>query len=197
MNRLIALYRGINVGGKNIVKMESLRAMHTRLGHQDVATYIQSGNVVFSATGSPAAIAKKLATAFNEDFGFDARVMVVPESRWNVLIRGNPYSKHCAQNPKTVHVCVCEGDPDPKGLKALLEKTRGTERFETGPGVIYLHSPDGMGNSKFAAGMEKASGVPITARNWTTMEALLSMLNGASASKPRNQKTKSRATGTP
>ena len=77
MPTYIALYRGINVGGNNPVKMEALRAFHERLGHRGVRHYIQSGNVVFSATGSADALARILAVAFEKEFGFAARVLVV------------------------------------------------------------------------------------------------------------------------
>jgi uncharacterized protein (DUF1697 family) len=62
-------------------------------------------------------------------------------------------------------------------LKALLAKTGGSETFVIGKGIIYLHAPDGFGTSKFAAGMEKACGVPMTVRNWRTMESLWKLAN--------------------
>lgn len=175
MNVFIALYRGINVGGKNPVKMQSLRAMHERLGHLGVNSYIQSGNIVLSANGSTEAIARKAAAEFLKEFGFAARVVVVEAKRWGTIVEGNPYAKFAAENPKTVHVGVCEGEPSAKGLKALLTKTGGSETFVIGKGIIYLHAPDGFGTSKFAAGMEKACGVPMTVRNWRTIEALWKM----------------------
>lgn len=181
MDRFVALYRGINVGGKNSVKMESLRAMHEALGHRDVASYIQSGNVVFSAKGTGAALAKKVADGFADEFGFAARVMVVPGSRWATIVRDNPYSKVSAKLPKTVHAALCDGKPSAAGLNALLEKTKGNEEFVVKGDLVYLHAPDGFGTSKFAAGMERAAGVPITVRNWSTTEALWTMLEGEEA----------------
>src|SRR5436190_23416579 len=85
----VALYRGINVGGNNPVKMESLRAMHESLGHRAVTSYIQSGNVVFSATGTADAVAKKAAVRFATDFGFAAQVLVVAAAEWRELVREN------------------------------------------------------------------------------------------------------------
>lgn len=180
MDRFVALYRGINVGGRNVVKMELLRAMHERLGHREVASYIQSGNVVFSAKGTAKEtaerIAGKIAAEFKEEFGFAARVMVVPGAAWGAMVRGNPYGTQAAKAPKTVHAGICEREPSAKGLKALLEKTGGSEKFVVKGGQVYLHAPDGFGTSKFAAGMEKACGVPMTVRNWSTVEAIGKML---------------------
>jgi uncharacterized protein (DUF1697 family) len=172
----IALYRGINVSGKNVVKMESLRAMHERLGHRNVKSYIQSGNVVFSANGSVETNARKVAAEFVEDFGLEARVLLVDAQRWGAIVEGNPYAKIAAQKPNTVHAGICDGQPSAEGLKALLAKTGGSESFVIGKQMIYVHAPDGFGTSKFAAGMEKASGVPMTVRNWRTVETLWQMV---------------------
>ncbi len=62
--------------------------------------------------------------------------------------------------------------PREKQLRELLAKTGGPEQFALGKGIVYLHAPDGFGRSKFAAGMERASGVGMTVRNWRTVEAL-------------------------
>lgn len=180
MDVYIALYRGINVVGKSCVKMASLRAMHERLGHRNVKSYIQSGNVLFSAKGSTDAIARKLAARFAEEFGFAAKVVVADAKRWGVIVKGNPYANVAAENPKTVHAGICQGEPDAKALQALLTRTAGSESFIVANGLVYLHAPDGYGTSKFAAGMEKACGVPMTVRNWRTMEALLAMANAIS-----------------
>lgn len=179
MKSFIALYRGINVGGNNPVKMEALRALHERLGHRAVNSYIQSGNIVFSTAKSAAAFLPILAAEFAEEFGFDAKVVVVSAERWAAIVDNNPYSKAAAADPKKVSVGICDGDPDAGGLQALLAKTGGREAFVIGKRIVYLHAPDGFGNSKFAAGMEKACGVPMTVRNWRTVEALWNMANAA------------------
>jgi len=175
MDAFIALYRGINVGGKNLVKMGSLRALHERLGHQEVKSYIQSGNIVFSSKGLAEALARKVAAEFEKEFGFAAKVMVVDAKRWGTIMEGNPYAKLAAENPKLIHAGICQGEPCAKTLKALLAKTGGSETFVIGKEIVYLHAPDGFGTSKFAAGMEKACGVPMTIRNWRTMETLWTM----------------------
>lgn len=172
---LVALYRGINVGGKNCVKMESLRAMHERLGHGGVKTYIQSGNVVFSAAEPAEDVARACAVEFARDFGFSSRVMIVEATRWAEIVANAPYEEQAGEDAKTVHVGICLGPPDADRLAALLAKAKGRESFEVRGDVVYLHAPDGLGRSKFAAGMEKAAGVPMTMRNWRTMETLRDM----------------------
>jgi uncharacterized protein (DUF1697 family) len=176
MPAFIALYRGINVVGRNSVRMESLRAMHEQFGHANVRNYIQSGNIVFGAKGTASALTHRIATAFEAEFKFAARVIVVDAKRWQAIITANPYVKPAAADPKTVHLAICEGKPNPAGLAALLAKTGGCEKFEIDNEAIYLHAPDGFGTSKFAAGMERAAGVPMTVRNWRTVTALQAML---------------------
>src|SRR5689334_19739575 len=129
MGTFIALYRGINVLGKNSVKMESLRAMHERLGHREVRSYIQSGNVVFRASGSAESIARKIAAAFAKEFEFSPKVVVLDAKRWCAIVEQNPYAKHSAGKPKTVHAGICQGQPSADKLKSLLERTGGREKF--------------------------------------------------------------------
>jgi len=159
--------------------MDALRALHERLGHSNVRNYIQSGNIVFAAKGTAASISKKLASEFAKEFNFAAKVMVVDGTRWPEIARANPFAKQAAADPKTVHVAICEGKPDDGALKALLTMTGGRESFVTKNDVLYLHAPDGFGTSKFAAGLEKAAGVQLTARNWRTVEAILALIQEA------------------
>lgn len=175
MKTYIVLYRGVNVVGKNPVKMKLLRAMHERLGHRNVQSYLQSGNIIVSTRLSPKTVARKSAAAFADTFGFSPKVLVVDAGRWRKVVEGNPYASAAAADPKTVHACICDGEPNAAALRALLQRTGGTETFSVSNGVVYLHAPDGYGKSKFAAGMEKACGVPMTVRNWRTMESLRSM----------------------
>jgi uncharacterized protein (DUF1697 family) len=172
----VALYRGINVGGNNPVKMEALRAMHAALGHEDVKSYVQSGNVVFAGEGSDKELESGIVAAFEKEFGFAARVMVRSAAEWRGIVEKNPYRKEAASDPKKVHVAICAGTPDQKRVQALLEKTGGPEAFTIVGHMLYMHAPDGVGRSKFAAGLERACAVPATGRNWRTVEALQRMV---------------------
>jgi uncharacterized protein (DUF1697 family) len=172
MPAFIALYRGVNVGGRHAVKMDELRALHERLGHTSVRNYVQSGNIVFTAKGTAKSITRRLATAFEAEFNFASRVIVVEAAHWHALVAANPFAKPAAADPKSVHLAICEGAPDRAALAALLAKTGGRETFKIERHAIYLHAPDGFGTSKFAAGMERAAGVPMTVRNWRTVEAI-------------------------
>jgi uncharacterized protein (DUF1697 family) len=173
----VALYRGINVGGNNLVKMQALRALHVALGHEDVKTYVQSGNVVFRASGTAKSLENAIAAAFEKEFGFPAKVMVRGAGDWKKIVADNPYAKEAA-DPKKVHVAICAGAPDRKRVQALLEKTGGPEAFAIVGQTLYMHAPEGVGRSKFAAGLERACGVPATGRNWNTVEAVRGLIEG-------------------
>ncbi len=179
MGVFIALYRGINVLGRNSVKMEALCAMHERLGHRAVKHYIQSGNIVFTASGSDEAIARKVSEEFAKAFKFAPKLVLVDAKQLGSIVKQNPYAKFAAKNHKVVHVGFCVGEPNETALKTLLKRTGGREAFVIGKQVIYLHAPDGYGRSKFAAGMERACGVPMTVRNWRTMESLWKLVMAA------------------
>src|SRR5690242_5735444 len=127
MGRFVVLYRGINVGGNNPVKMDALRAMHGRLGHTEVANYIQSGNIVLSADGPAAAIAREIGAQFAKSFGFAAHIIVIPAARWRTIVKGNPYGPAAAEQPSLVHAVLCDGKPDTKALAALYGRTATTE----------------------------------------------------------------------
>lgn len=175
MQIFIALYRGINVVGKNSVKMQALRAMHEDMGHRHVQTYIQSGNVIFVAKGKATTLANQIATEFTRVFGFVAKVLILDAKQLGAIVAGNPYGKFATERANTVHVGICQGAPDTSGLTALFKRARTSELFQVGPGVVYLHAPDGFGKSKFASGMERACGVPMTVRNWRTIQSLAEM----------------------
>jgi uncharacterized protein (DUF1697 family) len=168
----IALYRGINVGGNNPVRMEALRGMHSSLGHDGTQSYIQSGNIVFRAVGTTNSLETAIAATFAKEFGFPGKVMVRSAKEWSGIVAKNPYAREAGADPKKVHVAICSGSPDRQALTTLLEKTGGPEEFTVIGHTLYMHVPEGVGRSKFAAGLERACGVPATGRNWRTVEAL-------------------------
>jgi uncharacterized protein (DUF1697 family) len=181
----VALLRGINVGGRNKVAMADLRAVVTSLGYGDVATYIQSGNVVFTAGGTDSAV---LAAAIEEAIGqaldIRPRVVVVSREELAQVIRNNPYPAET--NPKSVHVVFLGGDPAAGMVdvlagaqrQAALKGSRDTAQFAGR--ALFLHTPDGFGRSELAALLAKAGGPTSargagTARNWATVTKLLAM----------------------
>ncbi|AZN99524.1 DUF1697 domain-containing protein [Mesorhizobium sp. M9A.F.Ca.ET.002.03.1.2] len=171
----VALFSGINVGGNRIVKMAQLRAFFEELGFSDVATYVQSGNVVFrSAKGDAATLTERLEAAFEKKWGFHSRIMVRDLGWFERLARENPYPE-VAGEPTKLHAFALERAPAADEIARLAEKCTGPERFEIRDDVLYLHAPEGLGKSVFANLIPRTLKVPGTARNWRTVLALLEM----------------------
>ncbi|MDG4875689.1 DUF1697 domain-containing protein [Mesorhizobium sp. WSM4935] len=175
----VALFSGINVGGNRIVKMAELKAFFEGLGFSDVATYVQSGNVVFRAkTEDAAALTKELETAFEKKWGFNSRIMVRDAGWFERLVTDNPYPE-IAGEPTKLHAYALEREPTAEETKRLADKCTGPERFEIKGDVLYLHAPDGLGKSVFANLIPRTLKVPGTARNWRSVLALLEMAGKA------------------
>ncbi|TPK23396.1 DUF1697 domain-containing protein [Mesorhizobium sp. B2-5-9] len=171
----IALFSGINVGGNRIVKMAELRAFFEDLGFSDVATYVQSGNVVFRADkGDAAALTKRIEAAFETKWGFHSRIMVRDFEWFERLVRENPYPEAAADHTK-LHAYALEREPTADEVARLAEKCTRPERFEVKGDVLYLSAPDGLGKSVFANLIPRTLKVPGTARNWRSVLALLEM----------------------
>jgi uncharacterized protein (DUF1697 family) len=180
----VALLRGINLAGHNKVPMADLREVVAALGHADVATYIQSGNVVFSTDeADPAELANALEEAIAARFGLKIRVVVLSRDELAQVARDNPYPDE--PNPRCVHAVFLSGAPGPEvaeRVAAAQEAVAGRSR-DTAQVVgrtIFLHTPDGYGRSDLAAalvkiGQKKTDTVSGTARNWATVTKLLTL----------------------
>jgi len=174
-----ALFSGINVGGSRIVKMAELRAFFEELGFADVASYVQSGNIVFRAKkGDAATLTKQIEAAFEKKWGFQSRIMVRDLAWFERLVRDNPYPQ-VAADPTKLHAYALEREPTAEEIARLAEKCTGPESFEVKGDVLYLHAPDGLGKSVFANLIPRTLKVPGTARNWRSVLALLEMAGKA------------------
>jgi uncharacterized protein (DUF1697 family) len=178
MSAFVALFSGINVGGSRIVRMAELRAFFEELGFAGIASYVQSGNVVFHAQeGDAASHSARIETAFEKKWGFHSRVMVRDAAWLARMVAANPYPE-AAGEPKTLHLYVLEREPTPEDEARLSEKCTGPERFTVRRDAFYLHAPNGIGKSEFAGLIPRTLKIPGTARNWRTVLALLDMMNG-------------------
>lgn len=185
MPRYLALLRGINVGGHNKVAMADLRDLAAGLGHSDVATYIQSGNLVFSADESdPAALASALEAEIGGRLGVRPAVVVISAGDLAQVIADNPFPGEA--NPKCLHAVFRRDAVDAAGIAsvaAAVEQARKAGRDDDAAVVgrtLYLHTPSGLGRSELAARLlsskTQATG---TARNWATVTRLMAMLEAA------------------
>lgn len=164
----ISLLRGINVGGKNIIKMKDLKADFESVGGADVRTYIQSGNVVFTCHGArPETISKKIADSVEGRRGFRPAVITLGLAQFKKAVRENPYPPDA--EPKTVHFFFFSSPPGAPDLKRLTKLKNESEQFMLGQSAFFLFAPDGIAHSKLAMRVESCLGVPVTARNLRTV----------------------------
>jgi uncharacterized protein (DUF1697 family) len=176
MQTWIALLRGINVGGRNMMAMAALKATFESVGCSSVRTYIQSGNVVFvSPSKSKQSLCKRLGDAIEEQFGFLPNILLLSETEFRAAVANNPFLDAVAE-PKSLHFFFLDSPPKSPDLEGMKKLAVSTERFKLIGPVLYLHTPDGFGRSKLAAGVERKLGTPATARNYTTIENLSEMI---------------------
>ena len=182
----VALLRGINLAGRNRVAMADLRELVTSLGHTDVTTYIQSGNVLFTtAETDEAKLAEEIQRAIAERLDVRPPVVVVSRDELARVVAKNRYA-HEADGRKVHGVCR-----DAPGGRAVVDAVAVAQRRAAEQGgrdeatvqgrVVYLHTPDGLGRSQLAAtllGDARALGPSATARNWSTVTKLLALCDG-------------------
>ena len=174
MNTFIALFRGINVGGKNILPMKDLAGILEGVGYNNVKTYIQSGNVVFQTKKKQANnIAGEISVKISESFGFEPRIMLLAASDLERAIENNPFK---TENGKALHFYFLDSCPKNPDIEKLIAVKSKSEEFKLHKNVFYLYAPDGIGRSKLAAKVEQCMGLPVTARNWNTVNKLISMV---------------------
>ena len=176
---VIALLRGINVGGKNKLSMADLRSIAEEAGFGNASTYVQSGNVVLPSVpdGQVGRVAATLTAAIAERTGLTIPVITRTADEWRAIIDANPFPEAAADGTK-LHVILLDGPPSSK-LKAFDAGPFAPEESSVGEREVYLSLPDGMGRSKLAVAMQRADHAKSgTARNWRTVLALDEMAKG-------------------
>jgi len=174
MSVYIALFRGINVGGNNILPMKDLKELLEEISCEKVQTYIQSGNVVFQSEKQHRELAAEIGTAIHRQFGFEPKVMLMRQNELQKAVDNNPYK---TGEGKTLHFYFLEFFPETPDLDRLNTLKSPSEQFTLRQNVFYLYAPEGIGRSKLAAKVEQAVGVAATARNWNTVSKLLEMIS--------------------
>ncbi len=176
MTSYVALMRGINVGGKNKVPMARLRVMFETLGHGDIVTYIQSGNVVFTSAAKPPRVARDIAAGIEQEFGIRVPVVVRTRAELAKVVATNPYVKAGADVAK-LHVTFLADRPAAAAIKRLDPDRSPPDEFVVKGREVFLHLPNGMGRTKLGVDyFENRLGTIGTARNWNTVNKLLELM---------------------
>lgn len=169
MPTYVALLRGINVGGHRMMKMADLRKVFVAADADDIATYIQSGNVVFThAARSEPTLAAEIEKRIAKAAGFPVPVVLRTAGQLARVVEDSPFPDADADH---LHVAFLATRP-PASAPTIDARAFAPERCATIGRELYLYLPDGMGRSKLAAAVlakPKAIGAGGTARNWRTV----------------------------
>lgn len=181
MTTQIGLLRGINVGGHKQVAMADLRNVLTKLGFADVRTLLQSGNVIFTGSGTGARLEKQLETEVEKRLGVQSDCFVRTCGEWSDLVSRNPFREEAGRDPGHLLVMLLRAAPDAQSVKALQAAIQGPEVVRASGTHIYIIYPDGIGRSRVTnALIEKKLGTRGTARNWNTVLKLNALANPGS-----------------
>ncbi len=179
MKKYVAILRGINVSGKNKIKMDDLVQLFEQMGHSNVETYIQSGNVLFS---SKVVDILYLQSVIEEEilkrFGFEIPVIVLSKLRLERTCKYNPYLEYPNVDIKSLHATFLRTEVNHKLVADFQAYTHPTDENTVTNDLVYVYCPNGYGKTKFNNGfIEKKLNAQATTRNWTTIMTLLEMIN--------------------
>jgi uncharacterized protein (DUF1697 family) len=174
----VALLRGINVGGKNPLPMKALAEEFVAVGCEHVRTFIQSGNVIFSAPPGKdeGELARLLCERLAERFSYTAALVLRTAEELRAAIATNPYLALGAPE-ETLHVMFLTATPDTARVEKLDPDRSPGDEYRVIGREIYLHLPNGMARTKLTnAYFDSKLDVTSTARNWRTTTKLLELM---------------------
>jgi uncharacterized protein (DUF1697 family) len=175
VGRFVVLLRGVNLAGRNRVSMPALREALEDAGFTDLATYVQSGNVVLTSRKAAKRVGSDVERLLAERFDLDVRVVVRTRAALAAVIDRDPFA-NIATDPKRYQVTFLESPLDADIVKNLEEVATDGERVKHVGREVYAWHPDGVGRSKLAVLLAgKGLGVTATARNWKTVTRLLEL----------------------
>lgn len=176
MKKFIALLRGINVSGQKQIKMSELKTLFEKSGFQNVETYIQSGNVIFSSKEtSTEKLSLKISSAIKKQFGFDVQVIVVTPQEIEDALKKNPFIKKKKDTDKLYIIFLSE-TPSKASINELNTTNYLPEEFVIDGRCVYLFVPNGYGKAKLNNNFfENKLKVFGTTRNLKTLNALLEL----------------------
>jgi uncharacterized protein (DUF1697 family) len=166
----VVLLRGVNVGGNNRIAMADFKKVLASVGATRADTYLQSGNAVVDLPAK--GLGPTVELALTEQLGLKVRAVVVSAPELNAIVAANPWPE-LVDRPKQLHVVFSDEQPDATLLKTLGLKQGGDE-LVIGKKCLYLAYGKQSHNSPLVPVLKKVNGV-TTARNWTTVLALLDL----------------------
>jgi uncharacterized protein (DUF1697 family) len=171
----VAFLRGVNLGPNNKISMPALRAMADDLGYTDVATYINSGNLIVSSAKKAPTLEREISKAIKDTFGRPIDVTVRTPVQLRKILAENPYPDG---NPSQVTVAFLTKAPPADGKQKVAAVAKDYEPFTFAGQQVYVNYSQGIGRSKLAERFSDIIGVSSTVRNIRTVEKLLALCGG-------------------
>jgi uncharacterized protein (DUF1697 family) len=168
LSTYVALLRGVNVGGKNKLPMAQLRSHFESLGFDNVRSLIQSGNVIFESSHVPKA--RHLESTIEDQFAIVSRIALRTPLELQRVVTNRPASM---QDTGRLYVGFFASKPAPADVVHLDHERFLPEQFSVAGEEIYMHLPDGMAQTKLPDYLNRRLKVPVTFRNWNTVNRLL------------------------
>ncbi|NTW26065.1 MAG: DUF1697 domain-containing protein [Lentimicrobium sp.] len=177
METYVALLRGVNVSGKNLIKMGELVKVLSEAGLSNVRTYIQSGNIVFeSETTECEKYTKIISGIILGQFGLEVPVQVLKRSELSDICDKNPFISDRGFSPDKLYLTLLNAFPDPDLTAGINPENYYPDEFQILGKAVYLYCPSGYGNTKLTnTFFEKKIKVSATTRNWATVTKLVTM----------------------
>lgn len=175
--KYVALLRGVNVGGNQMIAMADLRRELTAIGFDYVATLLQSGNVVFDAAkAAPTALEARLEKEIEKRLGLSVDFHVRSAAEWAAVVAANPFPTDAKKDPGRLLLTVFKTPLEKARIEALQDAIRGPERLHAHGRHLYMIYPDGVGKSKAAPLVERLLAARGTGRNWNTVLKLAALV---------------------
>jgi uncharacterized protein (DUF1697 family) len=179
-SRYVALLRAVNVGGHSVVKMAPLRALLESSGFTDVASYIQSGNILFTAHETdPERLARRLEKKIASAFGSATAVFVLSPAQLKAAAARNPFDPERLDKQQLCHLMFLSRQPDPAHRAALMARQGRDYRFRISGKVLYYAHPRRVAGHRRTVNFERVLGVTGTARSWKVVKKLIELTGSA------------------
>ncbi|MBF9251987.1 DUF1697 domain-containing protein [Pontibacter sp. 172403-2] len=178
METFISILRGINVSGQKKILMADLKALFENLGFENVSTYIQSGNVVFTAPegSNGKELAGKIEAAIAEKYNFHVPVIIRTAAEMENILAVNPFLKDMSIDQEKLHVTFLNEIPEQEKLESIKGFHSPPDQFVIIGREVFLHCPDKYGETKLSNKFfENKLKVAATTRNWKTVARLANM----------------------
>ena len=179
MTRFVVLLRGINVGGRNKVRMVDLRAAFECAGFESESTYIQSGNVLVTGPGSPTDLETDIEAMLRNHFGLSLVVVVRTHEQMRAVVRNAPDGFGAEPDTYFSDVVFLKAPLTSEQAMGVVRLREGVDEAWPGEGVLYFQR---LGARRTQSRMSNIVGSPeyqqMTIRNWSTTTTLLALLDG-------------------